>query len=387
MQGRFTWERGPFQSCPACAKGTFGILSAGGRKLTRRCTECRHSENQELPAIDKRVLYLDQNAFSFLFAVENNGRLPPGHEDFCREAHRRLKRVVLLQQAILPHSDIHRDETLVFHEPDQLRSAYELIGGDVALRDTRSIEMNQVCQFAAAYIERREPTLALNLDDVLESERNQWLPDMHIGVRMDYSQFVGSVRRSRDCGHADMQALIAHWASERPTFDAVLRHELNQFGPVRIKAFAKAIDSLIAAAKSDDAHEYTDIFHNYFLEEHAVIKKMFQDAGYPEREAGRAVLQFWQWERNGEIPHNKISAYLFAALASRVAGGQKKVTRGFLNDIRAISAYAPYVDAMFIDREFAELLSQGRLRRDLKYRARAVAHLNESFGIPKSAPI
>lgn len=43
--------------------------------------------------------------------------------------HRRLRRVVLLQQAILEHSDIHRDETAVFHEASALCRAYEMIGG------------------------------------------------------------------------------------------------------------------------------------------------------------------------------------------------------------------------------------------------------------------
>lgn len=31
----------------------------------------------------------------------------------------------------------------------------------------------------------------------------------------------------------------------------------------------------------------------------------------------------------------------------------KPPTRGFMNDVRAISAYAPYVDAMFVDNECA----------------------------------
>ena len=41
-----------------------------------------------------------------------------------------------------------------------------------------------------------------------------------------------------------------------------------------------------------------------------------------------------------------------------------------MNDVRAISTYAPYVDAMFVDRECAELLGEGRLRDELEYKAR-----------------
>lgn len=370
MRRPFIFERGPFEVCPVCGVDAFGILRAGGHTLTRRCTECRHAEDHLLPDVDKRVIYLDQNAFSFLFAVDSNTRLPQGHEDFCREAHRLLKRVVLLQQAILPHSDIHRDETLVFHDANALRSAYELIGGDVSFTDSRSIEKHQVCEFAAAYIAGRDPTLNLDVDEVLESDRNQWLPDMHIGVQMDYGQFADDLRLSRDQGHADMQQLIATWARDRPTFAAVLRHELNSFGPVRQSAFARAMRNMIAAAEGDDAMAQVNAIHNYFLEEHAVLRHMFIEAGTPERDAGREVIRFWHWERNRDLPHNRISAYLFAALARRVVGGQRKVTRGFMNDVRAISAYAPYVDAMFVDRECAEMLNEGRLRDELQYRAR-----------------
>ena len=376
MRRPFTWERGPFVVCPVCNRETLGILSAGGHTLTKRCTECRHSADQPLPEVEKRVLYLDQNAFSFLFAVESGTRLPVGHEEFCREAHHRLKRVVMLQQAILPHSDIHRDETTVFYQANALRRAYETIGGGIAFTDTRSMGLQQVCEFATAYINACEPVLNLDVDRVLCHERNQWLPDMRIGIDMDYSQFADGLRQSRDRGHADLQQRIEIWARDRPTFDNVLSNELGQFGPARARAFVRAIDALVVAAEGDNALAHVNAVHNYYLKEHAVLRQMFQDAGCSERESSRAIVQFWHWERNHELPHNRISAYLFAGLARRVVGGQRRVTRGFMNDVRAISAYSPYVDAMFVDRECAELLNEGRLREELRYRAKIFSFAN-----------
>ena len=41
-----------------------------------------------------------------------------------------------------------------------------------------------------------------------------------------------------------------------------------------------------------------------------------------------------------------------------------------MNDVRAISTYAPFVDAMFLDNECASLLGEAPLRDDLNYRAR-----------------
>ena len=48
-----------------------------------------------------------------------------------------------------------------------------------------------------------------------------------------------------------------------------------------------------------------------------------------------------------------------------------------MTDIEAIAAYAPYVDAMFIDRECAILLGEGELCRDLHYRARIYSYANK----------
>jgi len=41
-----------------------------------------------------------------------------------------------------------------------------------------------------------------------------------------------------------------------------------------------------------------------------------------------------------------------------------------MNDVRAIASYAPYVDAMFVDRECAALLVEAPLVHELKYKAR-----------------
>jgi len=41
-----------------------------------------------------------------------------------------------------------------------------------------------------------------------------------------------------------------------------------------------------------------------------------------------------------------------------------------MNDVRAISTYGPYVDAMFIDNGCASLLSEEPLRSEVKLKAR-----------------
>jgi hypothetical protein len=89
------------------------------------------------------------------------------------------------------------------------------------------------------------------------------------------------------------------------------------------------------------------------------------------------VIEFWEWPRMTEMPTNQIFSYLFASLGRRVAYGQQKVTPGILTDFNAIATYAPYVDAMFLDKECAHLLAEPELQRDLHYRARIFSYSNK----------
>ncbi|TBZ06270.1 hypothetical protein [Rhizobium leguminosarum] len=362
----FTWERGPFSICAACKQESFGFLRAGGHSLTMRCSKCRYSENVALPPVDKKVIYLDQFIFSLLFNVTSQGRLPLGHETFSKALHERLRRLVLLQQIVLPHSDIHRDETTVFHSASALREAYEFIGGDISFSDTSTIELNQVLNAAEAFVRGTPLTIDLSVDEVLESNRNDWLSDMHISVRSDYSQLADGLRKMRDETHAEMEKLAARWVSEKPSFDDVLKIELDAVLQAKIGALASTErkkasadpDVLFNAVNSPIQREVRNLLH------------FMREEGVSANEAGQKVRDLWGSEVYRQLPHHRISAYLFAAIARRVVSGQKSVVnKGMINDVRAIATYAPYVDAMFVDKTSAQLLQERPLSDDLSFKA------------------
>ncbi|MDW5318146.1 hypothetical protein [Rhizobium sp. PL01] len=366
MKG-FTWERAPFSVCVVCKEKTFGLLQAGGHTLTMRCSSCRHTETIALPPVDKKVIYLDQFVFSLLFNVVSGGRLPVGNEAFATKLHERLRRLVLLQQIILPHSDIHRDETTVFHSAMELREAYEFIGGDISLSDTSTVELEQALDAADAYLNGTPLSLSLSVDEVLESKRNEWLSDMHISVRSDYSQFADGLRKMRDEAHGDMEKLAARWAAEKPTFNDVLKVELDAVLAGKVGALA----ATERKKSSADPDTFFNAVNSPIQREARTLLDVMRRAGVPDNEAGQKVREVWASEVYKQLPHHRISAYLFAATARRVVGGQKTIiNKGMMNDIRAIAAYAPYLDAMFVDKTSAQLLQERPLSEDLEYRAR-----------------
>jgi hypothetical protein len=375
MVKRFTWERPPFEYCPKCTQETLGLLSAGGDRMILRCTECRHTIHVPLPELNKKTIYLDQFVFSALFKLKGGGRPPIGQHEFYQELEPLLRRVVLLQQAILPHSDVHSSETIVFSDARGLREAYESLGEDVSLKDTHDIEINQVFAYAAAFRDEAEPQLNLVPDEVLDHGWNEWLPDMRITVNGDYSMFAEGIRRERDHGFAALKSLFENWANEKPSFGAVLRRELR-LGAHKRSALAQVMARMTRAQGELNVDELLHASLEPIWREFRMLTDFFQTASPEGNEAGavRRVGEFWDWPRFREMPFNQISANLFAGLGRRVAMGQRKFTRGIMNDIRTIAAYAPYVDAMFIDRECAELLSEEPLRSTLSYRAKIFSY-------------
>ncbi|MGC9445650.1 hypothetical protein [Cereibacter johrii] len=338
--------------------------------MNKRCTECRATVQVPLPELDKKAVYLDQFMFSIIYNVEHDGKLPKGHEAFAKEAYALLRRCVLLQQIFLPHSDIHHDETTVFHSPTDLRGLYELFGGDVSVTDSRDVELLQNIQFAKAYFEGIEPKISFDIDEITDRRRNEWLPDMHVDVRADYSQFADHIRRVRGEVHDALKHLANTWLEKKVTFAGVLEREFSEIGPTKIQAFAKWIEDVSNPDPSDPLALFESCGSPIYRE-YKELCRILEDLGYDEDEQAIKIAQFWHWERQREIPHQKISSYLFAAVARRVVMGEKKIVdRGLMNDVRTIATYAPYVDALFIDKRCAAILKEETLLAELEYKAR-----------------
>jgi len=376
MARSFTWERGPFERCDKCGQQTFGLLSAGDDVMNLRCSNCRFGYSAVLPDLDKRVVYLDQNAFSVLFKVRSKGRLPIGHEAFSTALYEKVRRAVLLQQVVMPHSDIHSQETIVFSDAQGLRKAYEFIGGDVSLKSHHDIALEHVCEFADAYRDGREPKISFDVNDILKSKLNVWLPDMHISVGANYAGFAGGIRHTRAETHTAMTQIIERWQREKPTFESVLEAELACFGTAKVQAFAANFERMVEADVRGDFKALMDGSFEPILREKMMVQRVLKLDGADEGEVLKAVGAFWMWERNREQPVHFISSHLFAGMARRFALGQKSASRGMSNDITAIATYGPYMDAMFVDKEFASLLRETKQLRGLPLKARIFSFAN-----------
>lgn len=232
------------------------------------------------------------------------------------------------------------------------------------------MELLQDIKFAKAYFEGKEPKVSLDIDEIADGRRNEWLPDMHVGVRADYSQFADHHRTVRGDVYDALKQLADTWLERKASFAAVLENEFSEIGPTKIQALAKWHEEVSNLAPSDPLALFESSGRPIYRE-YRELRRLLEDQGVDEDKQLTEIIKFWHWERQREIPHQKISSYLFAAVARRVAMGEKRIVdRGLMNDVRTISTYAPYVDALFIDKRCAALLNEEPLRVELKYKAR-----------------
>jgi hypothetical protein len=331
-------------------------------------------ENEQLPQLNKKVIYLDQFAFSELFKIEAGIRNPAApSSDFWATLSAKVHRVLMLQQAVFPISDIHSTETLVAKNHMELKAAVQRIGGDARFIDARDVEFMQTFECFEAYREKREPAFDLSVDKVVKGKRNDWLPNMRIVVNSDYSIFADGLRKIVNETADEIEKLIALWQAKQPTFEQALEHELSSYFFGKKNAWLEQM-SQFEKLVADDSLDWLNAAGHPIMREFAELRRAFERAGFPEDEACREVLKFWEWEKNREQPHHYVGSHIFAALARKVVAGQKSVTRGFANDVRAISSYAPYIDAMFVDRECAALMFE--LEPQLKTKARIFSMRN-----------
>jgi hypothetical protein len=369
------FELPPFRQCPKCKKQAFGTLSVGGTVATKRCKDCRYSHGEVLPDVDKRVVYLDQFAVSELYKTKTKTRRKgASSERFWQDCYSLANRAYLRQQVVFPVSNLHSDETIVFHSAAELRTAHEMFSGDTTFEHTGTIARHQEWEFAKAYLAGLgPPSLTFNVDDVLSGNRNVWLPVYHVGVNSDFSIFAPGLRRDKAKAEVSLKELAEGWVKNHSTFDQILKHELSSYGPAMRSAVRHEIARTSAAFVSNDPSSMLEMGFG-LQDRYKQLAAMFAQKGV----SGKNVSTFLDWDGNEEQSAHKIFAYLMAALGWRVVSGQSpSLSASILNDFTAIATYAPYVDAMFVDRQCASLLQQGRLRSELNYKARIFSMRNQ----------
>jgi hypothetical protein len=361
----------PYRSCPACGKLEFGALSISNRNVSRRCRACWHTESSHLPALHKKLVYLDQMAYSgmakTLDPVWREKQRQP-QDEFWARMFDALDRVFKLQIIVCPTSRIHEKESVVAEQYFAvLRRLYEHLSGGVEFDfPSRVHEVQLVHALRAVLKGEKVDYSTIPRERVLQGNPDEWTERISIRAHwpaMDLDP--GLMRTERENSKGAMEEIFARWAKEKKTFAELYAFERRGLADAMLQLFHEESAAEAAAMK---AGEFRDPL-NQRLEVGTMLTllRIVREATGLDRAAVfQRVVTFLYSEEAMDAPFNDVGALLMAALARRAASGQKRLpSRGMWRDITAISTALPYCDAIFVDDECASLLGDEPLRSQI----------------------
>jgi transcription elongation factor Elf1 len=371
------WISPPFIACPFCGAEEFGVLMITRSGYVRRCRACMKDEQFRLPALAKKILYLDQFAISKLMKVlhpdhrERVARRGEEEERFWLELFERLDRLVKLQVLICASSTSHWEESFPATDYEALRRIYEHLSAGVKFIDPGAIKRGQVSEAFRTWLGGKPRDRTLSVEDVTHGQINAWTDRLQITARLDPdADFADHLRAHRERVHDGLKTQVERWRSgERRAFAEYFQEEIGEYGPLIMRDYAErvlAVGKMMAGLTPFDPEVVGNPSDAQILV--TALKRPLEDKGMAHEEALRTIGEFLQSDELGQVPFLRIACGMFAAMAVEASIGQApRPDQGMIADINVISTVLPYCDAMFIDNRARRYLEKARDQVPLDY--------------------
>jgi hypothetical protein len=357
------WVTRVIGDCPGCAgNNCYGNVSVSGNQVLRGCKHCQYRTNVFLPAIRKKVIYLDQFFFSHAFR---------GIDPRFSTAVDRVKRMTHLQLLVSPYSSVHEDETHQWRGYNDktkadlmefIRSTSRGIEFERAYR----VERTQVLKAFKAFLAGAPSEYALDVRDAIHGKLDQWDGYFRVDVGQ-YTRDIELKRRLKTQAVQDLVSLFDQWQHSNESFDQDVAVEIRDADKIYLQTYWE----MAARVANGDLNAIIDSPIAA-----TVVEQMLQLV--PGQIAGTDRLnrcaEFFQSDHFAQVPNEWISAHIFATLKAMVRRGSysnredaRNRLSGVFDDISHISMYAPYCDAFVMDTPMAELVRQPTVKLEQRY--------------------
>lgn len=337
-----------------------------------RCGNCGLRVEHRLPAIRKKIIYLDQNVLSHILS---------GRDQRWQEVYQRLKWLTYLQVVTCPFSDIHREESLLAdHSRDQLKSLYRELSDGNEFLSPFDIEQNQLLRSIRCYLGQQSDKPSKEDEryyrEFCEKDPNCWTLDDRVYADFPTDlQAVAQMQQRKNEFQSDLAAVANNWKDEDGRrFGEDVEREALAYGRSMMEIYRELADAskkLEAMMPNEIAHVYRQCRGGDKFDPntppglqpgvrlvHWLAREVYM-ARPEEPDPASVVEEFFQSGDAKKTPFNDISSHLWAGVAQQARIKTPRLPDGNdKNDISAISHYAPYCDAMIVDNFFRGLASQ-----------------------------
>lgn len=328
-------------ACPSCgALESYGNVMVGGNTLSRGCLQCEHWDRIPLPVLQKKVIYLDQFFFSHAFRGK--------HKMFV-EAQKRIADLALAQQIVAPYTNLHEDESQLWTEAQRAPLLKFIKQTSLGHRFTYEYEVKnrQIHRAFQAFLASRSAAHAVERSDALERDVNEW--DGYIWIDVEnFPDRHGDLKKRKDRSIEQLLDAFDVWATSPSNFEEDIQSELRSSANSYVEHYVDYVKRIV----SGDPDAFFAANENSMM-----IESLLHYHGkQPAPLRMQRILAFFQSDYFANVPEVRIGSEFFALLRHRLRQGEYRNEEknrdrfgGLFYDVRFISTYAPYCDAMVVD--------------------------------------
>jgi len=288
------------------------------------------------------------------------------HFSFFDDVFRKIHRLTKLHLLVCPESPIHYEESIASPTDfKKLKRLYELLSGGNRFLRSSQIRNLQLYETAERHLNNPgDSEILFPIEDVTNGKINTWRNWYQISLNRGkiegYEEALSDLKRQKYDGFVEVwerwkrekdRSFDDWYCEERMALCKVLKDKLTQLFERKLEIEFKHTQPLLGDMLPDD---------NEVL---LMDLRRILGRDEPDLAEFKKVWRFLESDALDRVLHVRISSLMYAALAGRAGRLQKLPARAPFNDIDILSAYLPYCDAMFLDKEMEILLNEGPLRK------------------------
>lgn len=327
-----------------------------------------------LPPIKKKVIYLDQFVISEMMKIlnPNTKAFQKGTVDkYWLNLFKKLDTLCKLQLIVCPDSFFHRHESLLSPFYDPLKRMYELLSGGITFFDYNDIRRIQLFEHASNWISGRvNNCMCFDVQSIANGKINVWEDKFIISLNTEYPpDWIDDIRRDRKTISREMGNVFKRWQSEKDkSFNEWFKEEVFSFGKIILSKYLSYHQRLQEHPEERPIFAFQMAMRPEEVKIIECIITAFKKANVPDYDIPQKTIEYLTFDNIKKVPYIKISSMLYAAIARKAASGSADPpNEGMDYDIKMLSAFLPYCDAIFIDKICHAYLCEVPLRDEINY--------------------
>lgn len=352
----------PYLRCPKCGAEEYGVLSVSDTRCLRRCRVCWHTATVYLPELKKKIVYVDQFAFSNIMKFLSptvKGHKRAAAEPFWKELFETLGVVCHMQLVACPDSREHQHESLTSPFYKALKHTYEHFSGGVSLHDAETIRIGQIADVARAWLKNEAVKFEFDPERISSGRLHGWGGRIFVTVDGILPGTVDELRTMRSKTHQGLQEVFEQWQREKKSFKEVFAAEKAAYGQNVVRMYlddCRKRAQMAVMMMRGQMPALDDVLPSRTENLVRTLQFVFQQE-IGEGQENAKLAEFFRSGAINDAPFNLISAAMYASLATKAAAGQKEIpNQGTFTDVNVVSTLLPYCDAMFVDNKCRALL-------------------------------